>query len=105
TLGARHFGHRHDLRAPRLAVLTVREHDVGRAHANGSPSDGVEKSAARGSARCEATTLRRLEKIDSVRPGYCCSHACSIFLISWRCMFSCEPQSVQGISGNSRARA
>src|SRR5690606_28545535 len=77
-------------------------------HSSSRPSTSArssQKSNTAGSAKCEGTTLHKLEKIVSVRPGYLRSHSRSMFLISTRCMFSCEPHREHGMSGNSRARA
>ena len=62
------------------------------------------KSNGRGSARCDGSTLRSAEKIDSVRPGKLAAPIRrSIFLTASRCRLSCEPHSLQGMIGNSRA--
>src|SRR5690606_32191606 len=80
AMAPRHLGHGDDLGTPRLAFLAMGKHDVLLAHSNSSPGSFVNgprsvaagagrwlKSKRVGSARCEGTTLRRLEKMDSVR--------------------------------------
>jgi hypothetical protein len=63
------------------------------------------KSNKAGSASCEAATLQMLEKIDSTRPGNFCCHSRSMLFTTNLCMWVCEPHSVQGMIGKSRAAA
>src|SRR5690606_8123450 len=59
------------------------------------------KSNSLRSASCEGTTFCNARNMISVRPGDLRSHSCSISLTTWRCRFSCEPQRLHGMMGNS----